>query len=544
MCSARSHMVTQAVPSLQSLGLPPTTAALLRRAVGRAPDAIALIDGRRAMTYGEFDAEVTAAARALTSLGVRSGDRVAASLGNRAEIVVLFFAVMRIGAVWVGVNKALAPPEKEFILRDAGVKTAFVDASLMSKFGALKSGPGGLETVVGIDSEVGIEWWDKFASDNGEPEFDTTYQDRDPFQPALIAYTSGTTGHPKGAVHSEHNLILPGASLSRGEEFGCGTRIGVCLPLTIANMIIMGPLITFQTEACCVLIDSMRPRDIAAAVADRSIESMTLVPTTLFDLVQDTEIRPESLRSLSKIQTGGASWSADLIERFTAKFGTRPVGTYGLTEVPTCVALEPRHLPVGRGASGRPNTHLRVVICDGTGHEVPPGEVGEICIGAALRGPWEGVYRLMLNYWNRTSETSAALQHGLLHTGDVGSVDDAGDLYVHGRLTEVIHRGGANVAPAEVEVVLSEHAAVRGSAVIGVPDERLGEIVVAVIELAASVSDEELYEHCAARLAHYKRPVKFVRVSSLPRNSMGKVLKNEVRRLAVMGQGRPSRVSG
>jgi len=291
---------------------------------------------------------------------------------------------------------------------------------------------------------------------------------------------------------------------------------------------------TMQTSACCVVTDWTRASALAAWVQEHSIESMTLVPTMLYDLVHDEKVTAEHLASLRYVQTGGAPWSLTLLDRFEVRFGKRPVGTFGLTEAPTCVALEPRNRQIAPGASGPPNAHLRVVVVDSDGDELPLGSRGALCVGPATSGPWAGVYRFMLGYHGRPEASEEVLAGGLLHTGDHGWVDDAGDVHIEGRASELILRGGANVYPAEVELVLSEHPAVAGVAVLGLPDERLGEVVVAIVQVAGEVTDEALVGYCRSRLARYKVPARIVRVGVLPRNSMGKVVRGDVRALLGM----------
>ena len=515
-----------APPSLGSLGLPDTAQALLEYAVDRAPEVPAIVDRYGCYTYSELDEAVARAATAIRSAGVHPGDRMTAAIGNGREIVVAFLAAMRVGAVWVGLNKSLAAPEKAFILTDAGVTLALADGDTSEELHEL-----GLCRVIDVfPSDASCEW----AKMVGSAQPDIIPPVRGAFEPALIAYTSGTTGRPKGVIHSEHNLLLPGAVLSTGQEFGLGVRVGVCLPLAIPNMLVMGPLMTMQTSACCVVTDWTRASALAAWVQEHSIESMTLVPTMLYDLVHDEKVTAEHLASLRYVQTGGAPWSLTLLDRFEVRFGKRPVGTFGLTEAPTCVALEPRNRQIAPGASGPPNAHLRVVVVDSDGDELPLGSRGALCVGPATSGPWAGVYRFMLGYHGRPEASEEVLAGGLLHTGDHGWVDDAGDVHIEGRASELILRGGANVYPAEVELVLSEHPAVAGVAVLGLPDERLGEVVVAIVQVAGEVTDEALVGYCRSRLARYKVPARIVRVGVLPRNSMGKVVRGDVRALLGM----------
>jgi acyl-CoA synthetase (AMP-forming)/AMP-acid ligase II len=235
----------------------------------------------------------------------------------------------------------------------------------------------------------------------------------------------------------------------------------------------------------------------------------------------------DDLSSLREVWTGGADCPEVIRQTFEAKFGLPVLATYGLTEAPTVVSIDPVDGPHIPRASGRPLPHLAVRITDDLGREVAPGNSGEVCLAPAAD---DDRYRLMLGYWERPEATEAVLAGGVLHTGDVGFVDDAGYLHICDRKSLVIIRGGANVYPAEVERVLQEVDGIAASAVVGVPDVRLGERVVALVEPAAGaeVDADAVREHCAAELARYKVPEQVVVVDALPRNAMGKIVRTEL----------------
>jgi long-chain acyl-CoA synthetase len=246
-------------------------------------------------------------------------------------------------------------------------------------------------------------------------------------------------------------------------------------------------------------------------------------------------VAPEDLASLREVWTGGADCPESIRTAFEDRFGLPVLATYGLSEAPTVVAIDPvdgRHVP---GASGRPLPHLAVRIAGSDGGTLPPGETGELCVSPA---PGDDRYRLMLGYWNRPDASFETLAGGELHTGDLGFVDDEGYLHLRDRKSLVIIRGGANVYPAEDERVLVEAPGVRAGAVFGVPDERLGERVVAVVETdaGAPLDEEAVRTHCLANLARYKVPERFVVVPGLPRNAMGKIVRAELPQCFDCGQ--------
>jgi len=242
-------------------------------------------------------------------------------------------------------------------------------------------------------------------------------------------------------------------------------------------------------------------------------------PATVHSLANDDDVRPEHLASLREAWVGGADCPEAIRNAFEEKFGISITATYGLSEAPTVVTIEERdgvHVPEG---SGHALPHLDVRIVD-----------GEVCVGPINEGEWAGAYHLMLGYWQQAEATSAALEGGVLHTGDIGDVDDGGVLHLRDRKSLVIIRGGANVYPAEVERVVHDVEGVVACAVMGMPDERLGERVVAAVELApgAAVTAEDLTAHCLANLAKYKVPERWVFVDGFPRNSMGKIQRREL----------------
>jgi long-chain acyl-CoA synthetase len=223
--------------------------------------------------------------------------------------------------------------------------------------------------------------------------------------------------------------------------------------------------------------------------------------------------------------------SADLRARYKERFGKEVLPSYGLTEAPTAVTSSDPLRPLPPGSSGLALPHVELTIRDPDGEVLPPGREGEICVAAARSGPLAGVFTPFLGYWGRPDSTAASLRGGVLHTGDVGSLGEHGDLFVHGRTGDMIIRGGANVYPAEVELVLAGEPGIAAAAVVGRPDERLGEKIVAFVQPAAGahIDTAMLRDYCLARLARTKIPDRFVVVEDMPRNVMGKVIKSALR---------------
>jgi long-chain acyl-CoA synthetase len=413
---------------------------------------------------------------------------------------------MRLGAVWVGVNRALAPPEKRFLLQDSGSTLLLCDDEL----------PDLGVRVVTVDAwRASVD-----AATDGPVGVDV-----DPLAPAGIAYTSGTTGHPKGAVHSQRNLLAPGAVLVATRGYGPDLRKGDCFPFTILNMAVLTTLLVSQAGGCSIVMDRIDAEGVAEWIRTEQVTTWNGPPALLHSLATSDAVAASDLSSLAEVWTGGADCPETIRAMFEAKFGLPVLATYGLSEAPTVVAIDPVSGPHVPGSSGRPLPHLAVRIAGPDGETLPAGETGEVRVG-----PADERYRLMLGYWERPEATAEVLAGGELHTGDLGYLDPDGNLHIRDRKSLVIIRGGANVYPAEVERVLLEAPGVAACAVLGVPDERLGERVVAVVEGARgdAFDEDAVRAHCLANLAKYKVPERFVLVGAFPRNAMGKIIRTEL----------------
>lgn len=506
---------------------PQSVADVLDLGVATRPDGEAVVSRHQRLSFTALDDLVSRAATQLESLGIGAGDRVAASVGNHAELVVAFLATQRLEAVWVGINQHLAPPEVEFILDDAGVSAFLGDRSAVDLVGRLRPELVSLDITAHGDPD---DWFARLAEVPRRPRTPV-----DPFGPAAIGYTSGTTGRPKGAVHSQHNLLVPGASAALLRPDRAEARPGVCLPLTILNLVVLGPLVSFQQALPCVLMDRVDAVGIAGWIRDERITTFAAVPAMVHDLLTNPQVEESDLASLHRPGVGGADCPQAVHDLYRQRFGTRITTGYGLTEAPTSVTGEDPSEPGVPGSVGRPLPHVEITIRRDDGTVLAPGEEGEVCVGAATTGPLAGVYTPMLGYWNRPEATAEAFWEdgAVLRTGDIGRFGRDGHLFITARKHDLIIRGGANVYPAEVERVLAEVPGVAACCVVGVPDERLGERVAAAIvaEPGAALDAELLTEACASSLARYKVPSRFEFVDALPRNAMGKVVRRQVQAL-------------
>jgi len=514
-------------------GGPHTIGTVLDRQLHLDSAKLALVGRSARFSYGELDEQVARAAAVFHAQGLGQYDRIAACLPNDVDIIIALLACARLGAIWVGINRPLAPPEKMALLQDSGARIYLTDLAGCEEIGPQRSNLPVLEQVICVESASPSSAWHKLLSTVAlKPLPAVTI---DPFEPAAIAYTSGTTGAPKGAVHSHHNVLLPGAIAAHENRFGPGCSVGAHLPLTILNLMVLAPMHAFQAGAACVCMDSLKPRDMARWVRQERIGHFSSVPTVMQDLLNSPDVDPLDLASLGCPDVGGAGIAESFQRLYRERFGRPMTVAYGMTEAPTIVAKTDRDREPENELCGRAVAQVDIVIVGEGDQPLPAGEIGEICVRPACGGPYARVYTPMLGYWDRPDATAEALANGLYHTGDLGLVDASGELYIRGRRKELILRGGANVYPGEVERLLAAHPKVAEAAVLGIPDERLGQRVVVVVQLLEGVAEfdeaglsAELTAFCREHIARYKVPEQFRFVSSLPRNAMNKVVKPQL----------------
>jgi acyl-CoA synthetase (AMP-forming)/AMP-acid ligase II len=526
--------------SLESLGLieppqrreipgggPQTVAEILDAPLVATPEHMALVGRSGRYRFAELEREVNRAAHTLEVLGIGEGDCVAACLPNDVDVVIAFLAAQRIGAIWVGINRPLAAPEKAYILRDAGSRLLLTDSATARSLDSHRAELPELASVEIVDPAPGVTGWREQVAAGADAR---PVVEIDAFAPAAIAYTSGTTGFPKGAVHSQHNMLLVAASQNRTGSLRPGVTVGMIMPLNILNLMIRGPLAAYYGGRTLACLDRHDPESIAKWVRQERIGSFDSVPTIVRDLLTHPRVQASDLESLVDLVVGGADCPPEIAALYSKHFGRAVTIGYGMTEAPTGVARTAGEEPPAPGYCGVAVPQVELSIVDENDRELPPGEVGEICVAPATEGEFAHVYTPMLGYWRRGEASREALRNGVYHTGDLGFLDQDGCLYVRGRRNELILRGGSNVYPAEVERVLLEHEAVDGAAVLGIPDERLGERVVAAVKCrpTAEVDEDSLRAHMQARLARYKIPDRIRFVDELPRNAMQKVLKHEL----------------
>jgi long-chain acyl-CoA synthetase len=479
----------------------PVIPRLLDRALAIRPAAPAVVARSGVLTFAELDAEANAAAGALWELGVRPGDRVAACLPNDLEIVVAFHGAQRIGAIWAGIGEALTAAEQQ----------ALAD---LCRPAVIMAGPRcALEGGTVVDAG---RWARLTAARPAAPAVSI-----DPHAPAGIAFSSGTTGTPKAVVHSQHSLVLPAAALVATRGWGPDLRKGDCFPFTILNLQVLSTLVTAQAGGCSIVMDRRDPEGVAEWIRRERVTVWNGAPAQLFDLAHRADL---DLSPLAEVWTGGGPCPEPVRDAFRAAHGLPVTATYGLSEAPTVVAIDPVGGVHREGASGSVLPHLGVTAYDGAGRRLAPGQSGELGISATADGASAGCWRGPLGYWEGGALRPA--DPGIVMTGDVGCVDQDGWLTMVDRKKLMIVRGGANVSPAEVEAVLTQHPLVAAAVVFGVPDDRLGERVAALVVPAdVGVDAASLAEFCSGHLARYKIPEIWRRSGPLPTNAMGKIIR-------------------
>jgi long-chain acyl-CoA synthetase len=486
-------------------------------AAQRHPSATAIRFADSSWTYREVEAEAARLAAGLEVIGVRAGDHVALQLRNRPEFVFLFLAIQRLAAVAVPIDARLQGVEVGHVLADSQARLWLHDRDLLDRQpDALRLAPGVVAVVVPNGGEAPL-----FAHARATSGPAPSVVDEDRL--ALILYTSGTTGKPKGAavahVNLVHSILHHAGNLGLGPE----DRSLVAVPLTHITGLLCGVLAPLSTGGMLILLPHFKAGEFLAAAAETRMTYTIMVPA-MYSLCLRAETFDRCDLGAWRIgHFGGAQMPQSTIDALRRRLpGLQLVNGYGATETCSPAAMWPVGQEVPIASVGRPMPCAEILIVDpDTGIEVSPGEAGEIWI----RGPM-----VIKEYWNNPKATQEGLVAGFWRSGDVGCVDAAGNLYVHDRLKDLINRGGYKIYSAEVENVLLQCPGVVEAAVLPRSDPVLGERVHAVLCTTREVPKEELAAFCAQRLADYKVPESWSLSSQpLPRTATGKVDKRHLR---------------
>jgi fatty-acyl-CoA synthase len=514
-----------------------TIGANLRRVAARFADREAVVDctsGQR-VTYAELDAWVDRWAEGLMELGIERGDRVGLWAPNSLAWLVVQYATARAGAILVNLNPAYRTHELGYALKQSGTKLLFtVERFKTSEYRKMVQDVRGdvpdLERVLFLDTP-GVDILD-VVPDERDVDLPAREASLGFDDPINIQYTSGTTGAPKGATLTHHNLLNNGFMVGELLEYSEADR--VCLPVPFYHCfgMVMGNIGTLSHGGCVVIpAPSFDPAATLRAVATEKVTSLYGVPTMFIAMLGDESFAETELSSLRTGIMAGSPCPVEVMKRVVTDMNMEQVSIcYGMTETSPVSTQTRMDDPLERrvGTVGRVHPHVEVQVVDPeSGLVVERGATGELCTRA---------YSVMLGYWDDPERTAEAVDRaGWMHTGDLATMDGDGYLNIVGRIKDMVIRGGENVYPREIEEFLYGHEDIADVQVVGVPDERYGEELCAwvVVRDGASLDDEAVRDFCRGRLAHYKVPRYVVLTDAFPMTVTGKVQKYVLREQAV-----------
>lgn len=500
-----------------------TLRGLIVTAVDRFQDRPALTVAERVVTYRDLLSDANRLAHALVGWGVTPGTPVVLLMPNSVEYVIADQAILRCGAAKVPINTALATPEIHFILGDCAAPVAIVADEMADVVATAELTTLRHVIVVGATpTHLEFELWHEVLDNrpaDGPPQVDVEESDT-----ALIAYTGGTTGRQKGVVHTQRGLR--DNLLAHVIEIGFldDERLLLTTPLPhSAGFLLQAAMLK---GAHTLLERRFEPVAVLERIERERITFLFMVPTMIYRLLDSAHGSSHDLTSVRTILYGAAPITVDRLREGIRRFGPVFMQLYGQTEAPNFLTRLSRedHDPVRRdrlASCGRPATLATIKIVDDDGLDVPPGQPGEVC----ARAPY-----VMVRYLGLPDKTAETLRDGWLHTGDIGTVDGDGYLYLLDRKADMIITGGLNVYSSEVENVLTSVTGISQVAVVGVSHPDWGEAVTAFVVPAETGFDKEVADNaCRAALAGYKRPKEYVVIATLPVTPFGKIDKKRLR---------------
>jgi len=492
---------------------------LLREHAERRGEHPAFRDDIRSEDWAGIERRTAALAAGLRRL-VGHGSCVAICMSNRVEGAEGYLGAIRAGTVAAYLNPEASDPELAYMLEDCDARVLITDVGHASRSWELAERAPAVEHVYVVDGEGDSSFESLLDDDASAPD------DLGLDEPAFVLYTSGTTGRPKGVILTQRSLLwVVAACWSTALGLTAHDDLLSALPLFHSYALDLSVLAVVATGCSARLLPRFSACRVIDLLREEDVTVFAGVPTMFHYLIDELDGEPLGARALRASASAGAILAGSLMEAFEDASGAPLLDGYGITETSTMVTI---NWPTGTrplGSCGLPVPGCAVRLVDpGSGNDVPHGEEGELLV----RGP-----QVMQGYLNKQQATDEALRGGWYHSGDLARSDPSGYLTITGRIKELIIRGGENIYPAEVEQAVHEHEAVLDAAVIGVPDERLGETVLAfvVITKDAEVSDEELRAFAEKRLTAFKVPERFERVDEIPRTGSGKVQRHKLREM-------------
>jgi long-chain acyl-CoA synthetase len=471
----------------------------------------AIYFGEKEISYADILAQARAVAAHLqNNLGVKAGDRVGLWLKNCPEFIAGVFGILLADGVVVPINNFLKAAEAAYILNDGGIDVLITDGELGAHFAELAA----------ARPELKLLKIEEFAALQGSPAKDSTRKESDL---AVIIYTSGTTGRPKGAMLSHGNLMHNVKSCAIVLAAAEQDSLAVILPLFHTYMMTVGILLPFTMGGTIVLVKSLHPpRAMLTEIFSRRATILPAVPAFFRMLLGAPVPTPMPIRVFI---SGSAPLPMQTLREFEEKYQVPLIEGYGLSEASPVVSKNPLKGMHKAGSIGIPIANVEMSIQDDNGKILGDNESGEICV----RGG-----NVMQGYWNQPEETKKTFRNDWLLTGDVGHRDSDGYYFITDRKKDMLIVNGINVYPREIEEVIYHFPGVKEAAVIGVPDERRGELPIAFVATAEgqTVPEKELLQFIRGKLADYKTPKQVIVMPALPKNATGKILKTELRKLA------------
>jgi fatty-acyl-CoA synthase len=489
---------------------------------GRVPDKTAIRFSGRDISYAELSAMVERITSALAAAGVKRGD-CAAFLGfNSPEMLALLFASAKLGALFMPLNWRLAAPEHKQMLQDCPPRVLIVEPDFIAQTNSIGDALAGIRLVAFGANAPGWTPWDEFLGHDAIPAPRDAIADEE--TPLLICYTSGSTGKPKGVLLSQRAIVCNAANSEHMHDLSGDDVILNTLPLFHVGG--LNNLTTPALQAGCtvVLHAKFDPEATFDCLEREGITLTVLVPAQLDMMMANRRWTSADFTSLRMITTGSSIVPRHVIHAVHEK-GVPLVQVYGATETcPIAVYLKADEAMRKVGSTGRVGRHCQLRLVDKNGLDVAQGVTGEILI----KGD-----NVMSGYWQAPQATAAVLNDGWFRSGDMGHLDEEGFLYVDGRSKDMIISGGENIYPAEIENLLIESPDIAEASVIGRPDPRWGEIVVAVVvpKANSTISSEQVLKLLEGRIARFKHPKEVVLVKALPKTALGKIRKEDVRHM-------------
>ncbi|WP_147534305.1 long-chain-fatty-acid--CoA ligase [Bacillus marasmi] len=492
----------------------------LKRIAGDFPDRTVYQFMDKSTTYSELDFLVDRFAAALTREGIGKGDAVALLLGNTPHFVIAYYGILRSGAAAVPINPIFSPREIEYILANSEAKAAISIPQLQPVLANLKQQLKHLDFVVYTEKVDTESSFDQFIT-SANLNFISPIIDKDDL--AVILYTSGTTGEPKGAMLTHLNMGSNAQACTKLFELTHEDRIITVLPIFHVFCMTVCLNATITCGATMLLLPKFSPTEVVKTIREQEATIFAGVPTMYNFLLQVPDATAEDFQSIRSCVSGGAPMPVALLNKFEQKYEVQVMEGYGLSEASPVTAFNPIRGVRKPGSIGVDIPYVTNKVVDPNGQEVPRGEIGELIV----QGP-----NVMKGYLGMPEVTEMALRDGWLYTGDMARMDEEGYLYIVDRKKDVILVGGYNVYPREVEEVIYEHPAIIETAVIGVPDPEYGEAVKAfVVSKDASLTESELLEFCKGKIAKYKLPTYVEFLQELPKNTTGKILRRQLQNL-------------